>query len=949
MWIREVDFPAALIEAHRAKGLVIFVGAGASFDAPSNLPDFRALTAAIAAEAEVDATESDLAKPDVFLGKLADRHVDVHRRVATHIGVSTSKPNRLHAALADLAEASAGVRIVTTNYDLHLSTVLSGHGISVEEYVGPALPMGDDFTGIVYLHGCLRQEPRHLVVTDVDFGRAYLRDAWAARFLERMFATHTVLFVGYSHDDVVMRYLARSLGKGTSRYALTSTPDEPDWRALGLQPVGYRVVYGSHAELVDAVEGWASQASMGLLDHRQRVSQLVSAPPPQVPEDASYLEAVVADPDQVRLFADLARGEEWLLWAAARPEFACMFDPSTAPSECTATLAYWFAEHFVVNEAHAAVALGVVQDAGGRLGPVLWSAVGQQLHILGSPRPDWLGPWVVLLIQNAYEAGSDWLDYALVASRWPTDESTALLLFDHLTEPLAQTRRSLGLPGLPGFVLRLRGSNHWLDEAWRDLFAPNLTEAAPAILAIADRHLRRAFQILVAVGSARPGWDPVSFRRSAIEPHPQDQYREPVDSLIDAARDCLEALLNAGDNLGESYLSAWADSEVPILRRLAIHGWVCRTDVGGTAKIAWLHERGWLFNHPLRHEVFRLIEFALPSATGDASGALIADVLAGADDGADEIHRAYERFNALAWINRHAPELPTAREAFEHVKTTHPEFAERPHPDMGSWMESGSVQPRPPMTAADLHERIAADAADAITELRRYEGVDFPSDGPTWRDALGVLVEAVRDHPTDGFTVLDAAGSDHLDIVRGVISGWSAAALDSETAEGILERLAQVDVTAMAEDLSRLLADGGQGDTNPTEWHLFPGARRLAAEVWSALDAGPPPDVVDDWLSRAINSAAGHLADFWVRVIAANWRAAGDKWTGIPSEPQAELEVLLAGEDARTAMAEVVFSSQILFFFGADRVWCEAHVLPLLSLDPPWKYSRVVAAGSDLV
>jgi hypothetical protein len=224
-----------------------------------------------------------------------------------------------------------------------------------------------------------------------------------------------------------------------------------------------------------------------------------------------------------------------------------------------------------------------------------------------------------------------------------------------LTEPQAQTRPSFGLPGAAQFDVRLGGSSHWLDEAWQKVFVPNLPEAAPALLAIADRHLQRAFQLVVAAGSAGQRWDPVSFRRSTIDPHPQDQHREPVDTLIDAGRDCLEALLNAGDNLGLAYSNAWADSEVPILRRLAVHGWVHRTDVDGTSKIAWLRERGWLFDHQLRHEVFRLTEAALPSAAADIANALIAEALAGPDNAADEDHRAYERFNALAWIKRHAP------------------------------------------------------------------------------------------------------------------------------------------------------------------------------------------------------------------------------------------------------------------------------------------------------
>jgi hypothetical protein len=70
MWIREVDFPAALIDAHRAGELVIFVGAGASRDGPSSLPDFRTLTAQIAAEAQAHATKHDLDRPDVFLAHL---------------------------------------------------------------------------------------------------------------------------------------------------------------------------------------------------------------------------------------------------------------------------------------------------------------------------------------------------------------------------------------------------------------------------------------------------------------------------------------------------------------------------------------------------------------------------------------------------------------------------------------------------------------------------------------------------------------------------------------------------------------------------------------------------------------------------------------------------------------------------------------------------------------
>lgn len=160
MWIGDVEIPEPLINAHRAGNLALFVGAGASRSSPSDLPDFRGLTAEIAAESAVVVTDAQLNQPDQLLGDLAEQHhVGVHLRVATRIGVPTSQPNRLHEAIAALAETAGRVRIVTTNYDLHLSSALAARGLARDEYMAPALPMGDDFSGLVYLHGSPTARP----------------------------------------------------------------------------------------------------------------------------------------------------------------------------------------------------------------------------------------------------------------------------------------------------------------------------------------------------------------------------------------------------------------------------------------------------------------------------------------------------------------------------------------------------------------------------------------------------------------------------------------------------------------------------------------------------------------------------------------------------------------------------------------------------------------------
>ena len=75
MWFQEVEVPDELISAARDGQLVIFVGAGASRDAPASLPDFKQLVTEIGTRVDVAPTERQLEQPDVFLGELADMNI----------------------------------------------------------------------------------------------------------------------------------------------------------------------------------------------------------------------------------------------------------------------------------------------------------------------------------------------------------------------------------------------------------------------------------------------------------------------------------------------------------------------------------------------------------------------------------------------------------------------------------------------------------------------------------------------------------------------------------------------------------------------------------------------------------------------------------------------------------------------------------------------------------
>jgi NAD-dependent SIR2 family protein deacetylase len=122
MWIGDIDVPQPVLDAAEAGKLVIFVGAGASRSHPSSLPDFAELVRDIGALVGREPTDEEVRHPDVFLGRLQDHGNDVHQLVASAIDLAGSKPNPLHLAIAGLAAAYPTPKIVTTNYDRHLTS-----------------------------------------------------------------------------------------------------------------------------------------------------------------------------------------------------------------------------------------------------------------------------------------------------------------------------------------------------------------------------------------------------------------------------------------------------------------------------------------------------------------------------------------------------------------------------------------------------------------------------------------------------------------------------------------------------------------------------------------------------------------------------------------------------------------------------------------------------------
>ena len=139
----------------------------------------------------------------------------------------------------------------------------------------PLLPIPNSrWDGLIYLHGLITEDPSPtdlagLVVSSGDFGRAYLTERWAARFVSELFRNYTVCFVGYSLDDPVLRYMTdalsadRLMGEATREMFAFSdyskgkeTHQKQVWEAKGVTPILYKA-HSRHAYLHQTLRHWS--------------------------------------------------------------------------------------------------------------------------------------------------------------------------------------------------------------------------------------------------------------------------------------------------------------------------------------------------------------------------------------------------------------------------------------------------------------------------------------------------------------------------------------------------------------------------------------------------------------------------------------------------------------------------------------------------------------------
>lgn len=213
-----LNIPNELIEAQKKGELLFFCGAGVSV--PAGLPTFYSLTKQVAERLHaLDDENSEISK--LLFNYQFDRTFTALKRTYGNEIVDSILLNELKLTKTPLLTNHENLLklsineekkpfLITTNFDLLFEKVNKRIKAFIPPYL-PDLQSKDPLSGIVYLHGKWidpkKNEPNNLIISSQDFGSAYLSHGWATRFLSNLLTRRTVVLIGYSGDDTLVRYL----------------------------------------------------------------------------------------------------------------------------------------------------------------------------------------------------------------------------------------------------------------------------------------------------------------------------------------------------------------------------------------------------------------------------------------------------------------------------------------------------------------------------------------------------------------------------------------------------------------------------------------------------------------------------------------------------------------------------------------------------------------------
>lgn len=992
------DLPTELLQDLEDGRLVLFCGAGISY--PAGLPGFRGLVEDVYRRTnqrmvELEQAEFDRLNFDRVLGLLENRigSTIVRRAVVKALSLDASADLATHRSLIALATNGDGAcRLVTTNFDRGFEYV-AGTTTLIDSAPRLPVPKVGGWNSIVHLHGRIYDadpEGRSLVMTSADFGSAYLTERWASRFLSDLFRRFAVLFVGYSVEDPVVRYMMdafaadRALGEGVGKaFVLAGCAEGNDdketcaWQAKGVIPLLYNSS-NNHAALHQTLSHWAQCHSRGLLGKESIIqahaNKIPTKPFDQDPVVSQVVWALCEQSGHVaRVFAQLdpVPPVEWLevLQKESLLDLPCASSAAVEVSRwkvplvdsgrrttfapqlnaISSALGDWVTRHL-----DRPAVLDWVLGLGSVLHPdfrwhirrrladkpglpaalhQLWKVLGSEAELVRSNVHrftfDLLGP---------LESG----EWDLQLKHGVIDALSPVLEFRPPNVKLMFPNHPLDVGAISSFaevevVLRCKDHARLLVDAISQSPCKHqiLAELADDVTSL----LKRVMALYELMQKASPMRDWSYVDQPSISPHEENSAFHEWTVLLELCRESWTALLHTDLAHALQMVWRWRSLRYPVFRRLCFFAMSESELVAPSDCLAYLLEDDgwWLWSIHVNREKFRLLRSIWQKLCEKESADLVNRILTGPprsmfrDDLSDE---DFERIvNHEVWLHllklqQTGRPLPEiGNQRLTELSSRYPEWQVDDDERTKSAIWKGGGIGKPPVEDQDEFVKLSDhDVIERLGAVKLENG-----DLERWGHLLSVNLTRALGLLAE----MAKAGSWNGQIWRPALKSVSIPKQCLQQSLILAPLLVNApdslfeEITAPVAWMLKQMAEGDEGDEFELFWQVWDRVQPFAFR-----DA---PEEVSDVLTAALNTPAGHLAQAMLDQTARSRPIlASDLSKGLWER----LTLLIKGVGYPYKLARVHFASRLTWLHDLNPKWVEQHFLPFFD----WGCSPEAAA-----
>jgi len=700
MFLNGIDFPNQILDAIKEGSLVVFAGAGASVGKPTSLPNFDDLSKKIAEET---GRELGSESSEVFLGALKAGGIDVNGQAAEILSSTCLKHNKLHEAIVDVFRDVGDIRIVTTNYDKMFEQVLLDRGEKPNVYSAPALPLGNDVRGIIHLHGIV-DEPQYMVVTDEDFGFAYLTEGYATRFLVKLFETYTILFIGYSYNDTILRYLTRAMSRmnHNKRYILTDDITS-DWSILGINEIRYPK--RSYAVMREGVIKLGEKSKKNLYDWKMQFSGIKDAPPKDNTVETE-IDYCLENIERTRILANSVDGTDWLEALNKRQVFDSCFVYNVDLSEIDRIWANWLSEKIIghYDDNIKNLLFSHNNTLNSEFANMIAMKIARDIDVGNDSFNEYI------LITKKYIKNTWIIERLINASCDRKLYNTAYELFKTLLELEVKIDRGFWNNSNSTKLNCVFVGEKWqIEHAWKLIREHCLERFPKEILCLVESKILELHKEYELIKMASENYEPWDLAMLDIEKH-KDSYRgSSLYVITDIFEDVSIALNGKGDSIKEEYFKM-LESESILLKKLALKALRITENIDVTEVLKILVDKNLIKSWEGKEQVFLLVSDIFKKLSDNEKQLLIEHI----DRINPEDPLDYEVYNWYVWLKRIEPENKIVNEKIKKILNLK-DYKPREHPEL--IIDSVSFTWRGNESTFSESDMIRKDTRELIKEL----------------------------------------------------------------------------------------------------------------------------------------------------------------------------------------------------------------------------------------